>query len=159
MNLTEMIKQKTLRLIGLLLIAVPLIASYTILRLLDLSSSIASIVTVCLSGVAYILLLIYIEPSLLRILPFMRPKAQNIFEAVRLKQGNPDRHVIGGPDLYTRTTPEHLRLRIMELEINKLVLRQRLATRSLYLFQALDFRTRGNWIHSDKGNADDKNYQ
>ena len=105
MNWTEMIKQKTLRLIGLLVIAIPLIGAYTILRLLDLSSSIASIVTVCLSGVAYILLVTRLEPLLRQISPFVRPKAENKFLAVTLEfRSTTIRIVVKGPSSYPSTS-------------------------------------------------------
>ncbi len=74
MDLIKMIKQKTLRLIGLVLIAVSLIACYTILRILNLSANITAIITVCLSGVAYLLLVTRIEPFLCRVLPFLESK-------------------------------------------------------------------------------------
>ena len=76
MNMREIIKEKTLRLIGLVLITIPLMACYPILLHLGLSIKIAVIVTVCLSGVAYILLVIRIEPFLRRTLPFIYPQEQ-----------------------------------------------------------------------------------
>lgn len=76
MNMIETIKQKTLRLISLVLITIPLMACYPILLYLGLSIKIATITTTCLSGIAYILLLTRIEPVLHRILPFMRPKSR-----------------------------------------------------------------------------------
>ena len=76
MNVREIIKEKTLRLIGLVLITIPLMACYPILLHLGLSIKIAVIVTVCLSGVAYILLVTRIEPFLRRMLPFIYPKEQ-----------------------------------------------------------------------------------
>ena len=101
MNWTGMIKQKTLRLIGLVAIAIPLIGSYTILRLLDLSSSIASIVTVCLSGIAYILLVTRLEPLLRQISPFVRPKTENKFLEFR---STTIRIVVKGPSSYPSTS-------------------------------------------------------
>lgn len=76
MNLTEVIKQKTLRLIGLVLITIPLMACYPTLCLLGFSGRISTIATVLLSGAAYILLVTRIEPLLRRMLPFIRPKAR-----------------------------------------------------------------------------------
>ena len=69
-----MLKQKTLLLIGLVLIAVPLIGCYTGLRILNLSANITAIFTVCLSGIIYLLLVTRIEPLLGRMLPFLNPK-------------------------------------------------------------------------------------
>ena len=126
MNLTEMIKQKTLRLIGLLSIAIPLIVFYTILRLLNLSSSIASIVTVCLSGVVYILLVICIEPFLRKILSFTQTKAQDEFSAAILKRGNTGIQILKGPSSSLNTSE----LDVPFLNTN--------SVRDL----------RGNWIHS-----------
>ena len=83
MNLTEMIKQKTLRLIGLVLITIPLMACYPTLRLLGFSGGISTIATVLLSGIAYILLVTCIEPFLRKILPFMQPKPQHKFKEKR----------------------------------------------------------------------------
>ena len=97
MNLTETFKQKTLRLIGLMLIAIPLIASYTILRVLGSSTKIASIAAVCLSGIAYFLLVLYIEPFLRQKLPFTRPKAPNEFSAAILKRGSTGIEILKGP--------------------------------------------------------------
>lgn len=76
MNMIEIIKQKTLRLIGLVLITIPLMACYPILLYLGLSQRISTIATVLLSGAAYILLVTHIEPVLRRILPFMRLKVR-----------------------------------------------------------------------------------
>ncbi len=105
MNWTEMIKQKTLRLIGLLAIAIPLIGFYTILRFLDLSSSIVSIVTVCLSGVAYILLVTRLEPLLRQASLFVRPKTENKFLAITLDFGSKTiRIVVKGPSSYPSTS-------------------------------------------------------
>ena len=80
MNLTEIIKQKTLSLIGLMLITIPLMACYPILRLFGFSDRISTIATVFLSGGGYILLVTRIEPFLRKILPFMQPKAQHKFK-------------------------------------------------------------------------------
>ena len=48
MNIRKIIKEKTLRLIGLVLITIPLMAFYPILLYLGLSVKIAAIATVCL---------------------------------------------------------------------------------------------------------------
>ena len=72
MNMRETIKEKTLRLIGLILITIPLMTCYPILLHLGVSIEIATIATACLSGIAYILLVIRIEPRLRQILPFKR---------------------------------------------------------------------------------------
>ena len=85
MDLIEMIKQKTLRLLGLVLIAVPLIACYTILRILNVSANITMIVTVCLSGIVYFLLVTRIEPLLSRMLPFLSSKTQTEFTSAKLE--------------------------------------------------------------------------
>ena len=58
MNMIELIKEKTLWLIGAVLITIPLIACYPILRLLGFSAKIGTVVTVCLSIIAYIFLVI-----------------------------------------------------------------------------------------------------
>lgn len=71
-----LIKEKTLRLIGLVLITIPLMTCYSILLYLGLSQRISTIATVLLSGAAYILLITCIEPFLRRMLPFIRPKAR-----------------------------------------------------------------------------------
>ena len=76
MNMIELVKEKTLRLIGLVLITIPLMACYPILLYLGLSQRISTIVTVPLSGAAYILLVTCIEPFLRRMLPFVRSKAR-----------------------------------------------------------------------------------
>ena len=83
MNIIETLKQQTLRLIGLLLITISLMACYPILLHLGLSIKIAVIFTVCLSGIAYVLLVTHIEPFLCRTLPFMQSKAQNEFKEKR----------------------------------------------------------------------------
>lgn len=79
----ELIKEKTLWLIGAVLVTIPLMACYPILRILGISEKSGTIVTVCLSGVAYILLVTRIEPFLRKILPFMQSKAQNEFKEKR----------------------------------------------------------------------------
>ena len=88
MNMIEIIKEKTLWLIGAVLITIPLLACYPILKFLGLSSKIATIVTACLSGIAYILLVTYIQPFLRKILPFIQTKAQDEFSAAILKRGS-----------------------------------------------------------------------
>lgn len=86
MNIRETIKEKTLRLIGLILITIPLMAFYPILLHLGMSIKIATIATVCLSGIAYILLVIRIEPLLRQILPYIRAKTPDEFLAIILKR-------------------------------------------------------------------------
>ena len=86
MNMREAIKEKTLRLIGLILITIPLMTCYPILLHLGLSIKISTIATVCLSCIAYILLVIRIEPLLRQILPFIRARTPNEFSAVTLKR-------------------------------------------------------------------------
>lgn len=76
MNMIGTIKQKTLPLIGLVLITIPLMTCYPILRFLDFPSNIATIATACLSGVGYVLLVTYIETFLCRVLPFMHSKVR-----------------------------------------------------------------------------------
>ena len=100
MNIKETIKEKTLRLIGLVLITIPLIASYTTLRLFDLSARIATIATVCLSGIAYFILVIYFEPFLRRMLSLTPSETQSQFLAARLKDASISSHGKKGP-LYT----------------------------------------------------------
>lgn len=95
-----MIKQKTLRLIGLVLIAVPLIACYTGLRILNLSANITAIVTVCLSGIIYLLLVTRLEPLLGRMLPFLSPKTQTEFTSAKLELGSIDTQKGQGPNSF-----------------------------------------------------------
>ncbi len=83
MNIIELIKEKTLWLIGAVLITIPLLVCYPILRFLNLPQRNASIAIVLLSSLAYILLVIRIEPFLRKILPFMQSKAQNEFKEKR----------------------------------------------------------------------------
>ena len=97
MNVIELIKEKTLWLIGAVLITVPLLACYPILRFLGLPEKIASIATVCLTGVAYILLVTCIKPFLRKILPFIRSKASDGFSAVVLKRGGTGIQIVKGP--------------------------------------------------------------
>ena len=126
MNLTATIKQKTLRLIGLMLIAIPLIASYTILRVLGSSTKIASIAAICLSGIAYFLLVLYIEPFLRQKLPFIQSKAPNEFSAAILKRRSMGIQILKGPSSSLSTN---------ELDAS--------------FFNANIVRDiRGNWIHS-----------
>lgn len=71
MSMIEVIREKTLWLIGVVLITIPLMVCYPILLYLGLSQQISTIITVFLSGAAYILLVPRIEPVLRRRLPFM----------------------------------------------------------------------------------------
>ena len=97
MNVIELIKEKTLWLIGAVLITVPLLACYPILRFLGLPEKIASIATVCLTGVAYVLLVTCIKPFLRKILPLIRSKAPDEFSAVVLKRGGAGIQIVKGP--------------------------------------------------------------
>lgn len=97
MNIIELIKEKTLWLIGAVLITIPLLVCYPILRLLGLPERVASIATVCLTGVAYILLVTCIKPFLRKILPFIRSKAPDEFSAVVLKRGGTGIRIVKGP--------------------------------------------------------------
>ena len=97
MNMRKIIKEKTLRLIGLVLITIPLMACYPILLHLGLSIKIAAIATACLSGVAYILLVTRIEPFLRKILPFIQAKVPDEFSAAILKREGIRIQIIKGP--------------------------------------------------------------
>ena len=97
MNMMEIIKEKALRLIGLVLITIPLMVCYPILMYLGLSTKIATIAIVCLSGIAYILLIIRIEPFLRKILPFIQTRAQAEFSAAVLKRGSTGIQILKGP--------------------------------------------------------------
>lgn len=79
MNIIEKIKEKTLRLIGLILIAIPLMVCYPTLLYIGMSVEIASIATVCLTIIAYILLVTHIELLLGRMLPFLALKTKTDF--------------------------------------------------------------------------------
>lgn len=100
MNLMEILKQKTLRLMGLLLCIIPVTVCYTVLRLLGCSATVATLATVLFSGVAYILLLTRVEPFLRDILPFFQPKPRNGFEAANRRLEHSDNDVAKGPNLY-----------------------------------------------------------
>lgn len=104
MNMIELIKEKTLWLIGAVLITIPLIACYPILRLLGFSAKIGTILTVCLSIIAYISLVIRIEPFLRKTLPFIQTKAQDEFSAAILKRGSPGIQILKGPSSSLRTS-------------------------------------------------------
>lgn len=97
MNMIELIKEKTLWLIGAVLITIPLIACYPILRLLGFSAKIGTVVTVCLSIIAYIFLVIRIEPFLRKTLPFIQTKAQDKFSAAILKRESTEIQILKGP--------------------------------------------------------------
>ena len=126
MNMIELIKEKTLWLIGAVLITIPLIACYPILRLLGFSAKIGTIVTVCLSIIVYILLVIRIEPFLRKILPFIQAKAPDQFSAAILKRGSTGIQILKGPSSSLSTS---------ELDV---------------VFSKTNIvRTpKGNWIHS-----------
>lgn len=76
MNIIETIKEKTLRLIGLLFIFIPLMVCYPIFLYIELSVEVATIATVCLTIIAYVLLVTRIEPLLGRMLPFLSSETQ-----------------------------------------------------------------------------------
>lgn len=103
MNTMKTIKEKTLRLIGLVLITIPLMACYPILLYLGLSTKIATIAIVCLSGIAYILLIIRIEPFLRKILPFIQTKTQDEFSAAVLKHEGIGIQIVKGPSSHLST--------------------------------------------------------
>ena len=126
MNMMETIKEKILRLIGLVLITIPLMACYPILLYLGLSTKIATIAIVCLSGIAYIFLVIRIEPFLRRILPFIQSQASDKFLAATLKHGDPRIQIVKGPSSH---------LGADELDV---IFSNANIVRDL----------RGNWIHS-----------
>lgn len=126
MNMIETLKEKTLRLIGLVLITIPLMACYPILLYLGLSQRISIIATVLLSGAAYILLVTRIEPVLRRILPLMSPKTQDEFSAAILKRSGTELQIVKGPSSHLGDSE----LDVIFSNIN--------IVRDL----------RGNWIHS-----------
>lgn len=126
MNMIELIKEKTLWLIGAVLITIPLMACYPILRLLGFSAKIGTIVTVCLSIIAYILLVIRIEPFLRKILPFIQTRAQDEFSAVILKHEGIGIQIVKGPSSHLSNS--ELNVPFLNTDI----------VRDL----------RGNWIHS-----------
>ncbi len=76
MKVIETIKENTLWLIGAVLITIPLIACYPILLYIGLSVKVATITTVCLSIIAYILSVTLIEPFLCRMFPFLSPQSE-----------------------------------------------------------------------------------
>ena len=105
MTIIEMIKHSCIRLIGLVLIAIPLMMCYPILFLLGFSERVSTITTAILSVFAYVLLIRYFEPILrrtlalrlipliflvivlvLRFLPFSPPKVQDNLEKERLRR-------------------------------------------------------------------------
>ena len=125
MNMRETIKEKTLRLIGLILITIPLMACYPILLYLGLSIKITTIVTVCVSIIAYIMLVTRIEPFLSRVLPFLAPKIQTKFTSAKFKFDDVGLRMAQGPSSYPG---------VSELDT---------------LFQSNIVRnSRGNWVHS-----------
>ena len=101
MNIRETIKEKTLRLIGLILITIPLLVCYPTLLHLGFSVKIATIVTVCLSIIAYILLVTRIEPLLGRMLPFLNPKTQTEFTSEKLELGSIDIQKAQSPNSFS----------------------------------------------------------
>ena len=100
MNMIEIIREKTLWLIGAVSITIPLLACYPILKFLGLSSKVATIATACLSGIAYIFLVTYIQPFLRKILPFIRSKAPDESSAVTSKGSRIGFQIAKGPNSY-----------------------------------------------------------
>ena len=126
MNMMEIIREKTLWLIGAVSITIPLLACYPILKALGLSSKIATIATACVSGIAYILLVTYIQPFLGKILPFIRAKTPDEFSTVTPKREGAGIQPVKVPNSY---------LSVSKLDVpfsNTNIARD----------------LRGNWIHS-----------
>ena len=65
-TITEIIKRSCIRLISLILITIPLFASYPILILFGFSEKISTFSTVCLSVVLYFSTIRWVEPFLRR---------------------------------------------------------------------------------------------
>lgn len=105
MKITDMIKHSLVRLVGLVLITIPLIACYPIMVFLGLPTPSSAIATACLTAVAYFWLIRRVEPILrrvlslelvplmllvaiflLRFLPFESPKIQENLEENRHKR-------------------------------------------------------------------------
>lgn len=125
MNIRETIKEKTLRLIGLILIVIPLMACYPLLFYIGLSVKISTIITVYLSIIAYILLVTRIEPFLGSMLPFLSAKTQEEFTSAKLELGSIDTQKAQSPNSFPT---------VIELDI----LSSQNAIRNL----------KGNWVHS-----------
>lgn len=125
MNIRETIKEKTLRLIGLILIVIPLMACYPLLFYIGLSVKISTIITVCLSIIAYILLVTRIEPLLGSMLPFLSPITQTEFTSAELKMGSIDVRKVHSPNSFS--TVSKLDIRSSQNAIRNL---------------------KGNWAHS-----------
>ncbi len=125
MNIIKTIKENTCWLIGAVLITIPLMACYPVLLYLGLSIKIATIVTVCLSIIAYILLVTRIEPLLGRMLPFLNPKTQTEFTSEKLEMVSIDIQKAQSPNSFSR---------VSELDI----LSSNNVIRNI----------RGNWVHS-----------
>ena len=125
MKVIETIKENTLWLIGAVLITIPLIACYPILLYFGLSVKVATITTVCLSIIAYILSVTFIEPFLGRMFPFLSPKSPEGFTSAELELGSIDTQKAIGPNSFPK---------VSDLDI----LRSDNAIRNLS----------GNWVHS-----------
>ncbi len=125
MKMIETIKENTLWLIGAVLITIPLIVCYPILLYIGLSVKIATIVTVCLSIITYILLVTRIEPFLGRMFPFLGPKTQEEFTSAKLELGSIDIQKAQSPNSFS-----------IEIELN--ILSSNNTIRNL----------KGNWVHS-----------
>ena len=108
MNKIEIIKEKTLWLIGAVLITIPLIACYPILLYLGLSIKIATIATACLSGVVYILLVTRIEPFLRKILPFIQAKVPDKFSATIIERSSKGFQIVKGPSSYLEASKSNV---------------------------------------------------
>ncbi|MYC76955.1 hypothetical protein F4X10_14415 [Candidatus Poribacteria bacterium] len=104
MNMIEIIREKTLWLIGAVSITIPLLACYPILKFLGLSSKVATIATACLSGIAYIFLVTYIQPFLRKILPLIRSKATDESSALISKRSGLGLQIIKDPSSYFRAS-------------------------------------------------------
>lgn len=125
MNIIKTIKENTCWLIGAVLITIPLMVCYPVLLYLGLSIKIATIATVCLSIIAYILLVTRIEPLLGRMLPFLNPKTQTEFTSEKLEMVSIDIQKAQGPNSFPG---------VSELDI--------LSSNNVIR------NFRGNWVHS-----------
>ena len=100
MNIIKTIKENTCWLIGAVLITIPLLVCYPTLLYLGFSVKIATIAMICLSIIAYILLVTRIEPLLGRMLPFLNPKTQTEFTSGKLELGSIDIQKVQGPNSF-----------------------------------------------------------
>ena len=105
MKIMDMIKHNLVRLVGLILITIPLLACYPIMVVLGLPTPISVIATACLTVIAYFGMICRVEPVLrrvlslelvplmllvviflLRFLPFESPKIKENLEENRHKR-------------------------------------------------------------------------